>query len=158
MERGFSPEDSTVTLFAGHGPIEIIDQKARDPESLAGTFALQLRMIGHPKLASMAAAIVVVSPEHAGILHRAGWSKARLREEISSRLTLPTESMVAGAGGVAEGIPPALAAKTPTVAKFAPDSLWFVHAGGDAGMFSAIISGWIGGAASSQMTTARIET
>ena len=157
VERGFSPEDSTVTLFAGHGPIEIIDQKSRGPEPLAGTYALQLRMIGHPKLARMAAAIVVVSPEHAGIFRRAGWSKARLREEIYSLLTLPTDTMVAGAGGIAEGIPPAVAAKTRTVSKFAPDSLWFVHAGGDAGMFSAIISGWIGGAASSRMTTTRVE-
>ena len=158
VERGFTSEDSTVTLFAGHGPIEIIDQKARDPESLAGTYALQLRMLGHPKLARMAAAIVVVSPEHARIFREAAWSKDRLREEISSLLTIPADSMVAGAGGVAEGIPPSVAAKTRTVSKFAPDSLWFVHAGGDAGMFSAIISGWIGGAASSQMTTTRIET
>ena len=156
VERGFSPEDSTVTLFAGHGPIEIIDQKSRVPESLAGTYALQLRMIGHPKLARMAAAIVVVSPEHARIFREAGWSKTRLREEIYSLLTIPTDSMVAGAGGVAEGIPPELADTKQTVSKLAPDSLWFVHAGGDAGMFSAIISGWIGGAASSQMTTTRI--
>ncbi|MDE0171505.1 MAG: thioredoxin [bacterium] len=156
VERGFTPEDSTVTLFAGHGPIEIIDQKARDPESLAGTYALQLRMLGHPKLARMAAAIVVVSPEHARIFREAGWSKARLREQVSSLLTIPADSMVAGAGGIAEGIPPSVAAKTRTVSKFAPDSLWFVHAGGEAGMFSAIISGWIGGAASSQMITARV--
>ena len=30
-ERGFSPEDSTVTLFAGHGPIEVVDQKIPHP-------------------------------------------------------------------------------------------------------------------------------
>ena len=156
VERGYSASESTVTLFAGHGPIEIVDQKSRAPESLAGTYALQLRVIGHAKLARMAAAIVVVSPEHARVFRQAGWSKARLREKIYSLLTLPTEAMVAGAGGVAEGIPPALANKKQAVSKFAPDSLWFVHAGGKAGMFSAIISGWIGGAASSQMTTARV--
>ena len=157
VERGYSANDSTVTLFAGHGPIEILDQKSRTPESLAGTYALQLRMIGHPKLAGMAAAIVVVSPEHAEVFRDAGWSKARLREVIFSLLTIPTDSMVAGAGGVAEGLPPGLAAKQQEVSKFAPDSLWFVHAGGNAGGFSAIISGWIGGAANSQMTTARID-
>ena len=37
VARGFSPDDSTVTLFAGHGPIEIVDQKSRHPESLART-------------------------------------------------------------------------------------------------------------------------
>ena len=158
VERGFSPQESTVTLFAGHGPIEIVDQKSRAPESLARTFALQLRMLGHPKLAGMSDAIVVVSPEHARIFREAAWSKARLRHQILSLLTLPTDEMVAGAGGTAEGLPPALAAKKRAVGKFTPEGLWFVHAGGDAGMFSAIISGWIGGATSSQMTTVAIHS
>ena len=157
VERGFSPEDSTVTLFAGHGPIEIIDQKSRTPESLARTFALQLRMVGHPKLAGMAEAIVVVSPEHAGMFREAGWTKARLRREIRSLLTLPTSEMVAGAGGVAEGLPSWLADKKKEIPKFGPEGLWFVHAGGDAGGFSAVISGWIGGRASSEMTTVAID-
>ncbi|MCE2526035.1 MAG: thioredoxin family protein [Actinomycetia bacterium] len=157
VERGFSPEDSTVTLFAGHGPIEIVDQRSRTPESLAKTFALQLRMLGHPKIAGLSDAIVVVSPEHARIFREAAWSKARLRREIFSLLTLPTEQMAAGADGVAEGLPPHVVTAKTEVTKFAPDGLWFVHAGGDAGMFSAIISGWIGGAASSQMTTVAID-
>ena len=153
VERGFSPEESTVTLFAGHGPIEIVDQKSRTPRSLARTFAHQLRMVGHPKLAGLSDAAVVVSPEHARVFREAGWPKSRLRREIVSLLDLPTEEMVAGAGGMAEGLPPSVAERRPRVAKFGPHGLWFVHAGGDAGMFSAIISGWIGGAASSQMTT-----
>ena len=157
MERGFSPDDSTVTLFAGHGPIEIVDQKSRNPESLARTFALQLRMVGHPKLAGMTDAIVVVSPEHARIFREAGWSKNRLRREIHSLLTLPGAELAAGAGGVAEGMPPQVATRGRDFTKFATEGLWFVHAGGDAGMFSAIISGWIGGAASSQMTTVAID-
>ena len=158
VERGFSPQDSTVTLFAGHGPIEIVDQKSRTPESLARTYALQLRMVGHPKLARMADAIVVVSPEHARVFRETGWSKTRLRRDVFSLLTLPTDQMVAGAGEVAEGLPPRVAARKKEIAKFASEGLWFVHAGGDAGMFSAIISGWIGGAASSQMTTATIDS
>ena len=158
VERGFSPDESTVTLFAGHGPIEIVDQKSRNPESLARTVALQLRMIGHPKLAGMADAIVVVSPEHARVFREAGWSKTRLRQEIFSLLTLPGAEMAEGAGGVAEGLPTRVASKRTEVAKIAADGLWFVHAGGDAGMFSAIISGWIGGAASSQMTTVAIDS
>ena len=157
VERGFSADESTVTLFAGHGPIEIIDQKARTPESLARTFAMQLRMVAHPKLAGMSEAIVVVSPEHARVFREAGWSKDRIRQEISSILTFPTSEMVAGAGGVAEGMPGWLADSKSTISKFSPDGLWLVHAGGDAGMFSAIISGWVGGRTGSEMTTAAID-
>ena len=65
--------------------------------------------------------------------------------------------MTEGAGGVAEGLPGRVTAKKKKIAKFTTEGLWFVHAGGDAGMFSAIISGWIGGAASSQMTTVAID-
>ncbi len=156
-ERGFGPEESTVTLFAGHGPIEIIDQKARTPEALARTFALQLRMVAHPKLAGMAEAIVVVSPEHARVFGGAGWTKERIGQEIHSLLTLPASEMVAGAGGVAEGMPGWLADRKPEISKFGPESLWLVHAGGDAGMFSAIISGWVGGRTGSEMTTVTID-
>ena len=157
VERGFSPEQSTVTVFAGHGPIEIVDQRSRAPESLAKSFALQLRMMAHPKLAGLADAIVVITPEHARTFRNAGWSKERLRREIRSHLDLPSQEMVAGAGGVAEGLPPHVADSAATVAKLAPDGLWFVYAGGSAGMFSAIISGWVGGSASSQMTTVAID-
>ena len=156
-ERGFGPEESTVTLFAAHGPIEVVDQKSRTPESLARTLALQLRMVAHPKLAGMSEAVVVVSPEHARLFREAGWTKARLGEEIRSLLTLPTSEMVAGAGGTAEGMPPWLADQRDEITKFGPESLWFVHAGGDAGGFSAIISGWVGGRAGSEMTTVAID-
>ncbi len=157
IERGFSPEESTVTLFAAHGPIEVVDQKSRTPESLARTLALQLRVVAHPKLAGMSEAIVVVSPEHARLFRKAGWTKADLAQEIHSLLTLPASEMVAGAGGIAEGMPPWPADKRQEIPKFGPEGLWFVHAGGSAGGFSAIISGWVGGRAGSEMTTAAID-
>ena len=156
-ERGFSSEQSTVTLFAAHGPIEVVDQKSRTPESLARTLALQLRMVAHPKLAGMSEAIVVVSPEHARLFREAGWTKDRLREELHSLLTLPISEMVAGAGEIAEGMPPWLADQRQDIPKFGPAGLWFVHAGGGAGGFSAIISGWVGGKAGSEMTTVAID-
>ena len=157
IERGFSPEESTVTLFAAHGPIEVVDQKSRTPESLARTLALQLRVVAHPKLAGMSEAIVVVSPEHARLFRKAGWTKADLAQEIHSLLTLPASEMVAGAGGIAEGMPPWLADRRQEIPKFGPEGLWFVHAGGSAGGFSAIISGWVGGRAGSEMTTVAID-
>ena len=157
VERGFSSGESTVTLFAGHGPIEIIDQKARTPDPLVRTYALQLRMVAHPKLAGMSEAIVVVSPEHARLFREAGWTKDRVRQEIDTLLTLPAAEMVVGAGGVAEGMPPWLKDRKQEIPKFGPGGIWLVHAGGDAGMFSAIVSGWVGGRTGSEMTTVAID-
>lgn len=154
VERGFDPEVSTVTLFAGHGPHEIVDQLSRSADSLASSFALQLRTVAHAKLAIRFDAVVVVSPEHARVFREAGWSKRRLRDEVLERLTVPGAELVRGAGGVAEGIPETFAGTA--VPKFTPDGLWFVHAGGTAGLFSGIIAGWVNGPGGSQMTTVEV--
>ena len=140
VQRGFSRETSTVTLFAGEGVQGVVDQKSRTPESLARSFALCLRAVDHPKLAMAGDAVLVVSPDHCRVFIEAGWSKARLLDELTQLLLLPGDEMVVGAGGIAEGVPIALAGKP--VPKFRPGGLLIVRAGGGAGLFSAIIAGW----------------
>ena len=154
VERGLPPGASAVTLFAGEGPRGIVDQASRTPESLSRSFAGALLTVAHPKLVLAFDAFVVVSPEHARVFHDAGWSKARLRQELLDLLTRPGSELVRGADDCAEGLPEALAgADWP---KFRPDGLWFVHAGGTAGMFSAIIGGWINGDTGSQPVTREV--
>ena len=140
VQRGFAPGTSTVTLFAGEGVQGVVDQKSRTPESLSKTFALCLRAVDHPKLAQAGDAVLVVSPDHCRVFIEAGWSKARLHEELLRLLMLPGDEMVVGAGGIAEGLPPSLAGQL--VPKFRPGGLLIVRAGGGAGLFSAIIAGW----------------
>ena len=140
VERGFKRGASTVTLFAGEGVQGIVDQKSRTPESLARSFAMCLRAVDHPKLALAGDALLVVSPDHCRVFIEAGWSKARLREELEALLLAPADAMIAGAGGIAEGLPAAMAGKM--VPKFRPGGLLIVRAGGTAGLFSAVIAGW----------------
>lgn len=142
VERGFSADASTVTLFAGEGIQGVMDQKSRDPDSLARSFAACLRAVGHPKMAMACDAMLIVSPEHSRTFDAAGWSKARLLDEIMSHLQLPASEIVRGADGIAEGIPEAVAAANETVPKFRDGGLLVVRAGGTAGMFSAIVAGW----------------
>ncbi|HEV3354249.1 MAG TPA: thioredoxin family protein [Acidimicrobiales bacterium] len=156
VERGIPPGASAVTLFAGEGPRGVVDQASRTPESLARSFAGALRTVAHPKLPMAFDALVVVSPEHARVFHEGGWSKTRLREELMTLLTIDGAELVRGAGGCEEGIPEALGgASWP---KFRPDGLLFVHAGGTAGMFSAIIGGWINGETGSQPVTMEVSS
>lgn len=140
VERGFAATASTVTMFAAEGVQGVVDQKSRTPESLAKSFALCLRAVDHPKLAMAGDAVLVVSPEHSRVFIDAGWSKARLREELARLLTFDADDMLAGAGGITEGLPAALAGTK--VAKFRPGGLLIVRAGGSAGLFSAVIAGW----------------
>ncbi|MGF1666559.1 MAG: thioredoxin [Acidimicrobiia bacterium] len=154
IERGFGPEQDTVTLFAGHGPHEVVDQLSREPASLARSFAVQLRTVWSPKLALRNDALVVVAPDHARTFAAAGWTKARLRDEIQEMLTVPGEELLRGMGGIAEGMPDSFIDRS--VPKFRDGGLWFVHAGGAAGMFSGIIGGWSSGPGGSEMTTVPI--
>ncbi len=154
VERGLPPGTDAVTIFAGQGPTPIVDQLSRDPDSLARSMATVLRACHHSKLAIGMDALLLVSPEHARIFAEAGWDKGRLRSELESLLMLDADPMLRGAGGIAEGLPESLAGAT--VPKFRPGGLLIAHAGGDAGLFSSVLTGWVGGPMGSEPVTLEI--
>ncbi len=154
VDLGALAGEDTVTLFPGEGPRSVVDQLSRDPESLARSFAACLRTLHHPKLALVFDCILAVSPEHARVFREAGWSKARLRARLHELLQLPGSEIVRGAGGIAEGLPEAFAGAT--IPKFREDGLLIVHCGGGAGLFSAIIGGWVNGELGSRPVLRRI--
>ena len=140
VERGFAADASTVTLFAGDGVQPIYDQKSREPEDLARTFALCLRSLNHPEMAMVGDAILVISPEHERVFRDAGWDKARLRQELDELLLMPD------AGTYPSRLRPDMKmpqGATDAPSKMRPGGLLIVRAGGGAGMFSAVIGGWV---------------
>ena len=156
VERGVEPGRSAVTLFAGSGVQGLADQLSRRPESLAASMAAALRVVGHPKAVIAWDAMLVISPEHARVFREAGWDKARLRAELDELLRTPGEGLVRGAVGIDEGVPAHLA--DTVLPKFRPGGLLLVHAGGHAGLFSAIIGGWASGAVGSEPVTREVGT
>ena len=81
-------------------------------------------------------------------------SAARLLAELEPLLLLPADELRRGAGGMAEGVPPA--AEGLDLPKFRPGGLLVVHAGGDAGLFSAVVGGWVSGEAGSTPVTTEV--
>jgi hypothetical protein len=156
VSRGFDPDASTVTVFAGEGPRGIVDQLSRDPASLARTFAACLRTVQHPKLPIVFDALLIVGPEHGRVFREAGWTRTRLLAELDALLQLPGGEIVRGAGGIAEGVGVELAGAT--LPKFRPGGILLVHAGGGAGLFSTIIAGWANGATGSQPVTREVRS
>jgi hypothetical protein len=154
VSRGIAPGVSAVTVFAAEGPRGIADQISRTPASLARSLAAGLRTVAHPKLPAGFDATLVVCPEHARVFAAAGWSRADLAAALAEALTLDPAEVVRGAGGIEEGVPAARA--TAPLPKFRPGGLMIVHAGGGAGMFSAVIGGWVGGAAGSTPVTREV--
>ncbi len=143
VSRGFARGASTVTLFQGEGVQGFVDQKSRSPEDLARSLAMGLNAIGHPKIAQMQRAILVLSPEHYAIFAEASWDRKRIEQAINAATLRSGKDLIAGAHGVGEGLPASRGAEQ--VPKFYEDGLMIVRAGGPAGLFSAILPGWIAG-------------
>ncbi len=152
--RGISRTTDAITVFPGEGPRCVVDQLARDPESLTNTFAACLRTLHNPKSVLAFDAIVVMGPEHARVYADAAWDRDRVLNEIHARLQIPGSELIRGANGIAEGVPTHLSGMT--LPKFRPGGLLLVHAGGGAGLFSAIIGGWANGDIGSQPVTREV--
>ncbi|HSC95207.1 MAG TPA: hypothetical protein VLC73_09570 [Burkholderiales bacterium] len=143
VARGFPRGVSTVTLFQGHGPEAIVDQKTRTAEGLTRSIASALVKMGHPKLVQSARAVLVLSPEHYAIYKEAGWDRKRIERALYEATIRPGREIVADVDGVGEGVPASRAGEM--IPKFHDDGLMVVRAGGPAGLFSAILPGWLAG-------------
>ena len=155
MDRGFERKDSVISLFAGDGLQPILDQQSRTPQSLTKSMAMSLRSVAHTKLFGIADAILVVCPEHRRVFREGGWSKEDLRKALYKELMTPGANIIRGANDIAEGMPAKF--KDKMLTKFRDDGLHIVTTGGTAGMFSAIIGGWVAsGERGSQLTSQKI--
>ncbi|MEO5694721.1 MAG: hypothetical protein ABIQ72_16435 [Usitatibacter sp.] len=141
--RGIPKGKNAVTLFQGDGIQGFIDQRSRTPQELTRSLAMSLFAVGHPKLCQFTNAMLVLCAEHYAIYRDAGWDRARITAELHQALLRPGKDLIKGAQGVGEGIDPARAGEM--VPKFWEEGLLIVRAGGDAGLFSAILAGWTGG-------------
>ena len=76
-------------------------------------------------------------------IHQIDDAEARIERALYEATIRPGAELVAGADGVGEGIPASRAGEQ--VPKFHEDALMVVRAGGAAGLFSAILPGWLAG-------------
>ena len=158
VERGFAPEDSTVTLFAAVGPQPVSDQLSRDARSLVTSIAKSMATLWNVKLYNAGEVFLVLSPEHVDTIRSSGWSKADIRARIQEATARPIRELLRD-DECAEGMPPAQAGDDldQLLPKFRdPEMINIVVAGGEAGKFSAILSGWQSGPRGSQSVTRKI--
>jgi hypothetical protein len=151
--------ETAVTVVATEAPRLVVDQLARDPESLAVSFAQGLQSVAHPKLVLAFDALLVVGPEHGRVFREAGWDRVRLRDALFELTKRPAGELVRGANGSAEGIEAQWVTDPEApVQKFAaPDRILITYAGGDAGLFSMVYGTWASGEIGSAPQTARVE-
>ena len=165
VERGFSAEDSVVTAFAmSSGPALCVDQTSRSARQLAGSFALSLEAMHHPRAHGAADALLVVSPEHVDTLWRERFAKDDVREHVQRVTARPLAELAAdddvGGGLSRERLEtmPAGRRQQPLPKFAAKENLHIVVAGAEAGKFSGVFHGWAGGEIGSVPVSVKIET
>ena len=152
--RGFKSSQNVITAFTGEGPRLVVEQKSRTAESLTLNLAEHLISTVSSRMVAGMDAMLVLSPEHSARYREAGWSKDRFLEEITTMTLIDTDSVIAGTGGIEEGLPKGFAGMQ--LPKFRPNGLLIAQAGGPAGLFSAIIGGWLNGPSGSEPTSKEI--
>ena len=105
VEHGYDPDDSVVTLLpVVGGPRVCVDEYSRSARALVGSLAMGFQCIFSPR-GQIGPSMLVVSPEHADVFRRGGWSKHDLREAIMERTALPIRDRLATdqiGGGISE--------------------------------------------------------
>lgn len=136
--RGVSRELSAVTVFSADGVIGCADQRSRTPDKLIASLAGTMRVAGHIEMVNAGDVVVVIGPEHGRVFDQANMSKADVTAALHEALHIDGEDL---GMGTASGVKPVTGKSRK--AKFRPGGITLVRAGGAAGMFSAIIPGWL---------------
>jgi hypothetical protein len=151
VQRGFDREQSVVTVVgaeAPHSVLSIIDgDDPRGATLLLKQLARCLANVGSNNANFRGGqAVVVVNPEHASVLKKAGYTAASIRSaiveharnplsvlrEINSAIPAPTRTS-------------ADTSNDPLIAAFrSPDDILLVHAGGG-GLYSMVMPSWAAG-------------
>jgi hypothetical protein len=140
-EHGIAQGQSSVTIFSADGVQGILDQSAREPAALIYSIAGTLRTVTHVDVANASDVVVIVGPEHGRVFDDAGWTKAQATAALHEQLQVSAADLGMGTDDSQAARP--VSAQTGKVPKFRPQGLQLIRAGGDAGLFSAIIPGWL---------------
>lgn len=138
VERGFRPEQSTVTVVAAEAPRQFYNQLSSTAEGVLTTLADDMHIsgivMGQPHY------ILVLAGEHMRTIAADGWGKKEIRQFVwerthNSHAHLKRTQRMSGAvqPGDEERMRPLVAS---------PDDILVVAAGGRAGAFSCYIPGW----------------
>lgn len=148
VERGFSADESSVMVFSGRAPEPIENRVSGSPEGILLTIADTMsRLGGNVMLDCREALMVVMGPEHAGVIGgKHGWSKSDVKQFLFDnfrrrlgdleRVGLNAEELRKSPDCFVEGGVEWLRGCR------GPDDIILVVAGGNNAGISSVITGW----------------
>src|SRR5205085_11053454 len=157
--RGFTKDQSTVTLFAGEPPHGVSEHNAQHGKTILKAISRALATVWSYRMCLINEAVIVLCPEHVKTLHRDGFTKPQARDFLFESTGIPLrhyqDSDDRGEGlQMTSHYPEIMIDGEPCYRKFrSHESLHVVVAGGTAGKFSAVIGSWASGPVGSQMVT-----
>jgi len=140
VERGFSKEESTTTLFAAEGVIQTYNQLSNTPEPLLTGMADAMANMGSANIIGQQQMVVVLGGEHTEVLRNSGWSKKEVKQFLYEQATRSIADLKR-----AGRLPGEIEAEDATRLRHpvqSPDDIILVCAGGAVGCFSACLPGW----------------
>lgn len=166
VEKGYQPEQSTVSVYCCDAPQCISNHGSRTAQGILATIAASMAVGWHHKAYLNDNCLLVIGPEHAKTIGADGLSKQDVKRFLYEHMQRPLGELLPGPDG-AEGVSRQITApeRVPEgldmqddatlIPKItSPDGITVVVAGGTAGRFSIHLSGW---GAGSRLATAPIE-
>ena len=156
VDLGFDSQDSVVTVIGAEAPHSVLfSGDGDDPNQYA--LLLEVLAIGLANAATNNAiltsgmATIVLNPEHASVLHKAGLSRQDIATEIYQRCKMD--------GAEANRLCAGFARKTlnPRQAFTGPEQLLVLMSGGS-GLYSMVMPSWSAGANKNSAVSVKVET
>ncbi|MEM2704477.1 MAG: hypothetical protein QXR45_15120, partial [Candidatus Bathyarchaeia archaeon] len=138
-EELYDKDTTTILVLKAENPHDIIEFMCQTASDLLVSIIDCCTTLGSNNAYMPSSLIVVLTPDHAKILAKAGWTKQKLKEYIHTWAVNPTP-MVRNRG-LSPARPKEFEERHPMPVTRSPDDVWIVTAGGRGG-HSAVIIPW----------------
>jgi len=136
-EEIYDKETTTVLVLKAENPHDIIEFMCRTASDLLVSIIDSCTTLGSNNAYMPSSLIVVLTPDHARMLAKEGWTKQKLKEYIH-RWAVNPEPMVRNRG-LSPARPKEFEGMHPVPVTRSPNDVWIVTAGGRGGHSSVII-------------------
>jgi hypothetical protein len=147
VEKGFSPDNSTVFVLAAEPPHSVTNHVANDPEGILDSICSAMSTIANNNAVSSGHCAVIIGPEHARTIAGKGWTRHDVRSylhmnayNLFSELTFNERYGKIYNRNLPRWYKREQGSRIPVVPD--PDHIHLFVVGGEAGRFSAFIPGW----------------
>ncbi|MBD5633120.1 MAG: hypothetical protein IAI49_01475, partial [Candidatus Eremiobacteraeota bacterium] len=87
--QGGAPDETSITVMAADGPITVSDHRSATPQRLLANVADTLRHMGSLNAAKPGPAALLLAPQHARVIARAGWDVGDVQRFLFERARNP---------------------------------------------------------------------